>query len=154
MIKFLFSKIKKIYYLKKYSIAFYIKKQNKIYIKHGLSRLLGIKKLLTILNNLSITPKRLKEHQIILSAISVTNPKFKNILEIGTFDGQNALILSKLFRQAKIHTIDLKVDDYYPSHFFNSYVKSNKLLTDIRNNNIKQCKNIKFEYLNSIKLLK
>jgi hypothetical protein len=153
MISFLWSRIKKIYQIKKYNIEFYNTKQNEIYKKNKLSRALGVKKLLNILNYLSISSKRIPEHQIILSAISVIKPNFKNILEIGTFDGQNSLILSNLFKRAKVHTIDLRIDNYYPSHFFKSYVKSSKLFQDVRNSNIKNNKNIMFKNLNSIKLL-
>jgi predicted O-methyltransferase YrrM len=153
MINFFLNKVKKIYQIKKYNIEFYKTKQNQIYKKNNLSKVLGIKKLINILKYLSISPKRIPEHQIILSAISVIKPNFKNILEIGTYDGQNSLILSNLFKHAKIYTIDLKIDNYYPSHFFKGYVKNEKLFQDARNNNIKKNKNIIFKNLNSIKLL-
>ena len=46
------------------------------------------------------------EHLIIFAAISETNLKIKNILEIGTFDGKTATILAKLFPNSDIKTID------------------------------------------------
>jgi predicted O-methyltransferase YrrM len=154
MINLLLRRIKKVYQIKNYNFEFYKTKQNQIYKKNKLSRLLGIKKLINVLDYLSISSKRIEEHQIILSAISVIKPNYKNILEIGTFDGQNSLILSNLFKHAKIHTIDLKIDNSYPSHFFKGYVRNNKLFQNVRNNNIRNNKNIKFKNLNSLKLLK
>ena len=153
MINFFFNRIKKIYQINKYNIKFYKTKQNEVYKKNKLSRVLGIKKLLKILNYLSISEKKIPEHQIILSAISIIRPNYKNILEIGTFDGQNSLILSNLFKHAKIYTIDIKIDNCYPSYLFKGYVKNKKLFQDARNNNIKKNKNIIFKNLNSIKLL-
>ena len=52
------------------------------------------------------------EHQVLFSAFSLSSKyNFKNILEIGTFDGTNAFLLSKLFSNAKITTLDLKDED-------------------------------------------
>ena len=153
MINYFWNKIKKIYQIKNYDFKFYNTKQNQIYKKNKLSRLLGIKKLRNVLDYLSISPKRIEEHQIILSAISINKPNYKNILEIGTSDGQNSLILSNLFKHAKIHTIDLRIDKSYPSHFFKGYVRNNKLFQDARNSNIRNNKNIIFKNLNSLKLL-
>ena len=48
------------------------------------------------------------EHLLLFSALSILFPqKIKSILEIGTFNGETALILSKLFPHSKITTIDL-----------------------------------------------
>jgi predicted O-methyltransferase YrrM len=48
------------------------------------------------------------EHLLLFSALSISYPKrIKSILEIGTFNGETAFILSKLFPHSKITTIDL-----------------------------------------------
>ena len=48
------------------------------------------------------------EHQYIFSALSQNNNfNFNKILEIGSYDGKNALLLSKLFPNSKIKTLDL-----------------------------------------------
>jgi spermidine synthase len=47
------------------------------------------------------------EHLLIMAAISSQPNQIRNILEIGTFDGQTARILSKLFPESEITTIDL-----------------------------------------------
>ena len=49
-------------------------------------------------------------HWIIFCAIS-ENKTIHNILELGTFDGLTTLIISKIFPNAKITTIDLPEDD-------------------------------------------
>lgn len=48
---------------------------------------------------------------LIFSAISLTNTKVENILEIGTGSGANTFILAKLFNDSKIFTFDLPKDD-------------------------------------------
>ena len=50
------------------------------------------------------------EHLLLFSAISEKLTKIK-ILEIGTYDGNNVKILSKLFPQSSITTIDLDEND-------------------------------------------
>jgi spermidine synthase len=47
------------------------------------------------------------EHLVIMAAISSQPNEIRNILEIGTFDGQTARILSSLFPDSEITTIDL-----------------------------------------------
>ena len=48
------------------------------------------------------------EHEIIFSSLSAANNNINNILEIGTDNGKNAFLLSKLFPLANITTIDLE----------------------------------------------
>ena len=50
--------------------------------------------------------------------IKISNAK--NILEIGTFDGANALLLSKLFENSKIETIDLNSSEDDFQNFYNT----------------------------------
>ena len=87
------------------------------------------------------------EHELIFSALSLNNKyKFKNILEIGTHDGANTFLLSKLFPSSKIMTWDL---DEKNSYFINSYNRANKIFLKKfllkRNKNIKLNKNIIFK---------
>ena len=51
------------------------------------------------------------EHLVIFTALANSDFKPKNILEIGTHDGKSASILSTLFPEAKITTLDLKDTD-------------------------------------------
>ena len=86
-------------------------------------------------------------HWLLFSAIAITNShKIKNILEIGTFDGQTAILLSKLFPNAKITTIDLPDDDPI---FTNSYQREGEKYR--RDFLIKQAENTSYEYINLIK---
>ena len=51
------------------------------------------------------------EHLLVFSALSLATNNIKNILEIGTHDGRCAHILSALFPESLITTIDLPDDD-------------------------------------------
>ena len=50
-------------------------------------------------------------HWLVFAAISISDFKFKRILEIGTFDGEFTHILAKLFPRVTIVTVDLPEDD-------------------------------------------
>ena len=68
------------------------------------------------------------EHLKIFSAISLKN-NVKDILEIGTYDGFNCLILKKLFPYAEIDTLDLAENDEESLKLYNRnnyYKKRNK----------------------------
>ena len=91
------------------------------------------------------------EHLVIFSAISNSSYKPKRILEIGTYDGKTAAILSYLFPDSEIITIDLKDNDpifkstYNRSSILKEFIKT-------RNDNLKKNKNIKFIQCNSLNL--
>ena len=52
------------------------------------------------------------EHEVIFSSLSLnSNKSLTDILEIGTFDGYNSLLLSNLFPNSNIDTIDLPETD-------------------------------------------
>ena len=108
--KFL-SKIKFFISKKKYDKKFYENKQNHIFKKLNLDRNLGFKKLIEIKKNHEILNNRgmASEHEVLFSSLSC-NPKFNmdQILEVGTYDGANAFLLSLLFKNSNIETIDLK----------------------------------------------
>ena len=82
------------------------------------------------------------EHLIIFAALSKSDYKINNILEIGTHNGRTATILSKLFPKANITTIDLEDNDPI---FKNTYNRNTNLRLFIKNRNklISQQKNIK-----------
>ena len=113
------------YYLnyRKYDQSLFEKKQNDIFNHYGLNRVEGIRNLDSIkkFNINLITNKGLSsEHEIIFSSISVNkNKSINDILEIGTFDGFNALLLSNLFPNSNIDTIDLPENDEDFINFYN-----------------------------------
>ena len=151
--------IRKIFYiLIKYFGFFSIEadKQASYYSKLGLDRLEGLNKLNLILNsnfNNSYSEKHntYSEHLVLFSSISVANKKILNIHEIGTFNGQTALILSELFPKAKITTIDLPSDN---REFVDTYDRSESSSKFIHNRNqvIRKKENIEFLEMNSISL--
>ena len=91
------------------------------------------------------------EHLIIFAAISETNLKIKNILEIGTFDGKTATILARLFPDSEIKTIDLSDNDPV---FINTYArkKNAKEFIKKRNTLLSRFKRISFLQINSLEL--
>ena len=144
-----------IYFKLKYNLEEHLLYQENIFKKLNLSReeaLIKLKKIINMENeNLYYSMK--SEHLVLFSAIS---QKFINakILEIGTYDGNNVKILSKLFPLASITTIDLDEND---KNFIDSYERGNldkkeKHLT-IRELNLKNLKNVKFLKMNSVKLI-
>jgi predicted O-methyltransferase YrrM len=93
-------------------------------------------------------------HWLLFAALAETN-KIRSILEIGTFDGQTTLLLSKIFPDAKIITVDLPEDDPI---FFSSYQRDNhdfrmdfikKQLENTSSDNVKLVKKNSF-FLNEI----
>ena len=91
--------------------------QNSIYFNLNLDRNLALIKLNKVLfDNFSKEYDEdngmWSEHLLLFSALSISHPnKIKSILEIGTFNGETAFILSKLFPNSKIVTIDLNNDN-------------------------------------------
>lgn len=133
-----------------------LNQQELIFIKNGISRQEGVKKLGSIeskYSELSNESNELKsEHGVIFSSISLKK-KCNNILEIGTYDGKNALILSHIFPEAKICTIDLESKDPIFSNTYNRLEdKSRSKFCEKRNEILKKNKNILFKEMNSVKI--
>ena len=93
------------------------------------------------------------EHEVFFSSLSLNkNREINDILEIGTFDGFNALLLSKLFTKTNIVTIDLPENSEDFVNFYDRKKKIDKFIED-RNNILSENKNIQFFSLNSLGLL-
>ena len=141
---------------KKYNQNFFEEEQNKIFEHFGLNRQEGIKKLISTKKNLDFKLRNsgmISEHEVIFSSLSNSkNKSFTDILEIGTFDGFNSLLLSNLFPNSKIDTIDLSETDDDFVNFYNRKDNINKFIQD-RNIILSKNKNINFSPLNSLKLL-
>ena len=141
---------------KKYNQNFFEEEQNKIYEHFGLNRQEGIKKLISTKRDLDFKLRdsdMSSEHEVIFSSLSLSkNQSFSDILEIGTFDGFNSLLLSNLFRNSNIDTIDLSETDDDFVNFYYRKDKINKFVQD-RNFILSKNKNINFSPLNSLKLL-
>ena len=141
---------------KKYNQNFFEEEQNKIYEHFGLNRQEGIKKLISTKRDLDFKLRdsdMSSEHEVIFSSLSLSkNKSFSDILEIGTFDGFNSLLLSNLFRNSNIDTIDLSETDDDFVNFYNRKDNINKFVQD-RNIILSKNKNINFISINSLKLL-
>ena len=141
---------------KKYNQNYFEEEQNKIFEHFGLNRQEGIKKLISTKKNLDFKLRNngmSSEHEVIFSSLSNSkNKSFTDILEIGTFDGFNSLLLSNLFPNSKIDTIDLSETDDDFVNFYNRKDNINKFIQD-RNIILSKNKNINFSPLNSLKLL-
>ena len=141
---------------KKYNQNFFEEEQNKIYEHFGLNRQEGIKKLISTKRDLDFKLRdsdMSSEHEVIFSSLSLSkNKSFSDILEIVTFDGFNSLLLSNLFRNSNIDTIDLSETDDDFVNFYYRKDKINKFVQD-RNFILSKNKNINFSPLNSLKLL-
>ena len=141
---------------KKYNQNFFEEEQNKIFEHFGLNRQEGIKKLTSTKKDLDFKLRdsgMSSEHEIIFSSLSLSkNKSFIDILEIGTFDGFNSLLLSNLFPNSNIDTIDLSETDDDFVNFYNRKDNINKFIQD-RNIILSKNKNINFSPINSLKLL-
>ena len=91
------------------------------------------------------------EHLILFSSISLAHPNIENILEIGTYDGRAALIISRLFPNASVVTIDLPEDK---SAFSSTYNREHSVRNFLANRNqlLSRSTNVHFRALNSLDL--
>lgn len=154
--KKIFNKLNYYFNYKKYNQNFFEKEQNDIFKYFGLNREEGIKKLTLIKKDLDFKSRdsgMSSEHEVIFSSLSLSkNKSITDILEIGTFDGFNALLLSNLFPNSNIDTIDLPENDDDFINFYNRKDNISKFIQD-RNIILSKNKNINFFPLNSLKLL-
>lgn len=149
----LISKIK--FYLKKknYKKSFYENEQNQLFNDLGLNRDLGKKKLSEIKKKYNFLDRKMSsEHELLFSTLSLSlDNKINKILEIGTFDGKNAFLLSLIFKNSSIVTIDLKKNE---DDFINFYNRHNKIedFLSFRNKILEKNDRISFHELNSVNL--
>ena len=144
--------IKKIYYKKIYNHGYFERKQNFIFKCLGFNRFKAINKINQIYKMYPFLNNNMRsEHGPLFSAISLKRKKIK-ILEIGTYDGKNAYLLSKLFPNAFIITIDLPNKDKNFRLTYNRNKHYNKFCKE-RDELIKKSKNIFFKEMNSLKLI-
>lgn len=147
------SKIQNFYKKKNYNLNLFETEQNDFYKKYNLVREKGVANIKNIQNKYQFLKDEMSsEHHFFFSCLSIgKNYKIKNILEIGTYDGKNAFLLSNLFEHSSVYTIDLKNDH---DQFINFYNRANKLEQFIhkRNKILSMSKNITFIEQNSIRL--
>ena len=140
--------LKRIYIQKKYE-----DEQEQIFSNLGLDRKEGLTKLNNLKEKYSFIDKPMSsEHQTLFASLSIKE-KILDILEIGTFDGTNAFLLSQLFLDANIDTIDLEESN---KNFRESYGREDfekfKIFCEERDKILKLSNNINFMKKNSINL--
>lgn len=133
-----------------------LEKQNASFDNFGWSRSDALKKLnegLQEIERLSYSEDvgMFSEHLLILSAISIKENGVSRILEIGTFDGRTAQLLSYLFPKSEILTIDLPFETMDKSLDY-EYAFKNKTFIASRDLRLKSRRNITFREFNSIGL--
>ena len=138
---------------KKYNANIFLDKQNKIFSELNLSRKEGYEKYQKIISTYSfINDEMSSEHQVFFSSLSMSKEfDIKDILEIGTWDAKNSFLLSVLFKDSNIDTIDLKKDHKIFTDFYNRSHKLDKFIKE-RDEIIKKEKRINFQELNSLRL--
>ncbi len=148
----------KIYYQSRYNDKEFNKYQTSLFIKYGIDHTEALKKLekiraeheeLKLKKNLAHS-----EHQTFFSGLSEVNKNITKILEIGTFNAQNAFLLSVLFQNAQVTTVDLPndSDDFKNSYKRNENVKLKAFLNE-RNNRINKRENLKLIEKSSVNLI-
>ena len=132
--------------------------QEQNFVDQGLDRSVGFNKIKNIYYSLfgeefNEDIDMLSEHLVLLSSISSdVNFDCKKILEIGTFDGKTTAILSALFPNSLITTIDLPSSDKLFQATYQRDKQLNQFLSN-RNTLLKKQNSIKFIEMNSISLV-
>ena len=155
-LKIPFKILRKIIFLykkSKYKAENFETEQNKKFNDLNLNRIESKKKLDEIKKKYKFLIRDMSsEHELLFSSISLKPEiKIENILEIGTFDGANAFLLSKLFENSTIETIDLNSSESDFQNFYNRKPNIEKFIRD-RDNLLLKSNNIKFSEFNSVKL--
>tara|TARA_A100001015_G_scaffold319314_1_gene441817 strand:+ start:608 stop:1396 length:789 start_codon:yes stop_codon:yes gene_type:complete len=128
--------------------------QNSFFSFLGLNRNEGIERLNKIFQTYPYLKDSMNsEHQVFFSSLS-KKKKLYSILEIGTYDGKNAFLLSKLFPESSIVTVDLpdESEDFILTYNRND-VEDRRKFYKKREYFLSGILNLKFLKKNSIKLL-
>ena len=136
-----------------YTSATEIENQNQHYLDLGLDRVQAIQKIDSICiakfgKHFSEHVGMWSEHLVLLAAISIKRSDVMKILEIGTFRGETTSILSVLFPNTLITTIDLSRQEILNQGIY-SYAKN----SIVSNREKTMIKNITFKEMNSIELI-
>ena len=133
-----------------------LNEQKTNYFNLGLDRDKGLQKLNSVLEEIygvSYSENRgmWSEHLIIFAAIATSERNISNILEIGTFNGETARILSALFPSSEILTVDLSFSEIKKTKMYEYETKNSQLILK-RNENLKLLPRVKFHEKNSLLL--
>jgi len=130
--------------------------QEAIYLKYGLRREAGLSKLNKIFSDLyghnyNETTNMWSEHLVLFASISQDFAPISKILEIGTFDGETTKLLSLLFPDSEILTIDLPKSELSKFDLY-KYMTERPDFEEIRNQNLTHSAKIQFQEINSLQL--
>jgi len=131
------------------------REQSASYMKLGLNRDVGIEAINGALSDAGLgvfseDDDMFSEHLVLLGALSRNAGELKEVLEIGTYDGRTALILSHLFPSASVTTIDLPPND--PIYGASYEVARSNEFVNRRNEYLGRNKRVKFVEMNSLDL--
>ena len=131
--------------------------QNNAYFQNGFNRELAISTLNKTLNkiygkNYSEDLGMWSEHLVLFAAIKNQAPDLSRILEIGTFDGQTSRILSDLFPNSEITTIDLPLQSVKHKNIY-KYAQRDNYMENFRSENLSKCSNVTFVEKTSLALI-
>ena len=134
-----------------------LSEQNEVFLSLGLDRGKGLNKLNSVLEDIygvKYSEKRgmWSEHLLIFAAIATSDRAVGNILEIGTFNGETARILSALFPSSQILTVDLPFSEIKETKMYQYETKNSQLILK-RNENLKLLSNVEFLEKNSLMLM-
>jgi len=90
------------------------------------------------------------DHLLYFTALSASGFKPRKILEIGTFKGETTKILSELFPESSIRTLDISKKEMLNKGIYLYALNSNMDLFEHRKRNIGNVSNIDFNELNSL----
>ena len=132
-------------------------KQNAVFSSLGLDRSLALVKLNKVLEELygidfSEKNGMWSEHLVLFAAFSEADSNVHKILEIGTFNGETAKILSRLFPNSLITTIDLPSSELSKSTIY-GYETKNDIMISKREKNLKLAPNVNCKEMNSLELI-
>ena len=132
-------------------------KQEEVFSSLGLNRSLALVKLNKVLEDLygidfSEKNGMWSEHLVLFAAFSEADSNIHKILEIGTFNGETAKILSRLFPNSLITTIDLPSSEISKSTIY-GYETKNDIMISKREKNLKLAPNVNFKEMNSLELI-
>ena len=148
-----------LFYEISYNLEKYLLKQTEFFSEHFLDYKSGVTLFSRLKkNHVFLEPDNQlphSEHSVFFSSLSI---KFKNqftdILEIGTYNGKNAFLLSLLFPNANIITIDLPDNDQIFSSSYNRDTEKRKnIFIKKRNDLLNMAKNINMIQKSSVNLL-
>ena len=144
-------KIFKLYF--SYDYQEILVKQNSLYHQIGLNREKALETLADIYLNHPELEVLKSEHHTLFAAMS-SHQKIKSILEIGTYTASFTKLLSILYPDAEITTMDLPDDDPTFKQTYDRNISNERLrFISERNSLIKSCANVNFVQENSLLLI-